>query len=61
MFGADDVDPECTQEKFEVEEESEVIRPLPTPDMPTRSEFLDHCITHHLYRSWCEHCVGQGI
>ena len=61
VFGADDVEPECTLEEFEAEEESEVVRQLPTPDMPTRSEFLDHCVTHYPYRSWCKHCVeGRG-
>ena len=28
------------------EEEADVSRPLPTPEMPTRSEFEDHCVTH---------------
>ncbi len=61
VLGADDVEPECTVEEFEAEEESEVIRQLPTPEMPTRSEFLDHCVTHYPYRSWCKHCVeGRG-
>ena len=57
VFGADDVDPECTSEEFEAEEESEVIPKLPTPEMPTRSESLDHCVTHYPHRSWCKHCV----
>ena len=37
VFGADDVEPECTLQDFEAEEESEVIQQLPTPEMPTRS------------------------
>ena len=42
-------------------EEATVARPLPTPDMPTRSEVLDHCVTHTPYRSWCKHCIeGRG-
>ena len=51
VFGADDVEPECTLE-FAAGEELEVIRQLPNPEMPTRSEFLDHCVTHYPYRSW---------
>ena len=43
------------------EEEAMVAKPLPTPDTPTRSEFLDHCVTHTPYRSWCKHCFeGRG-
>ena len=38
------------------EEEADVARPLPTPEMPTRSEFEDHRVTHVPYRSWCNHC-----
>ena len=42
-------------------EEATVARPLPTPDTPTRSEVLDHCVTHTPYRSWCKHCrEGRG-
>ena len=47
--------------EIDAEEEAEVIRSLPTPTMPTRSEFLDHCVTHHPYRAWCKHCIeGRG-
>ena len=43
------------------EEEAMVATPLPTPDTPTRSEVLDHCVTHTPYRSWCKHCIeGRG-
>ena len=45
----------------QVEEEADVARPLPTPEMPTRSEFEDHCVTHVPYRTWCNRCVeGRG-
>ena len=34
---------------------------LPTPYQPTRSEYLDHCVSHFPYRSWCRHCLeGRG-
>ena len=45
----------------QIEEEAEAVRPLPSPVAPTRSDFLDHCVTHCPYRSWCRHCVeGRG-
>ena len=43
------------------EEQAEDIVKLPTPNQPTLSEYLDHCVTHYPYRSWCPHCVeGRG-
>ena len=43
------------------EQEAENVKRLPTPDMPTRSEMLDHRCTHVPYRAWCPHCVeGRG-
>ena len=34
---------------------------LPSVYQPTRSEFLDHCISHYPFRIWCRHCVeGRG-
>ena len=47
--------------EINAEEEAETIRILPSPSLPTLSEFLDHCVTHYPYRAWCEHCVeGRG-
>ena len=52
------------EEKIEAlaeEEEAHVVPTLPTPYQPSRSEYLDHCVTHYPYRSWCSHCVeGRG-
>ena len=43
------------------EEQAEDIAKLPTPNQPTLSGYLDHCVTHYPYRSWCPHCVeGRG-
>ena len=43
------------------EEESEAVHTLPTPYQPTKSEYLDHCVTHCPYRVWCAHCnEGRG-
>lgn len=44
------------------EEEDAVCGPcLPTPYQPTRSEYLDHCVTHYPFRAWCRHCLeGRG-
>ena len=34
---------------------------LPSVYQPTRSEFMDHCISHFPFRVWCRHCVeGRG-
>ena len=43
------------------EEQAETVNPLPTTFQPTLSQYLDHCITHYPYQSWCPHCVeGRG-
>ena len=40
-------------------EEEQALIPgcLPNVYQPTRSEYLDHCVTHYPYRAWCRHCV----
>ena len=44
-------------------EEEQAVQPvarLPSYT-PTRSEYLEHCVTHNPYRPWCKHCVkGRG-
>ena len=48
-------------DELDAQEEADVAKPLLTPDMLTRSELLDHCVTHTPYRCWCRHCVeGYG-
>ena len=43
------------------EEPAARARPLPTPFQPSLSQYLDHCLTHYPYQSWCPHCVeGRG-
>ena len=43
------------------EEQALKVAPLPTPYQPTLSQFLDHCVTHYPYQSWCPYCVeGKG-
>ena len=45
------------------DEEEQAANPglLPSVYQPTRSEFLDHCITHYPFRAWCKHCLeGRG-
>ena len=39
------------------EEEYECIPCLPTQYQPSRSEYLDHCVTHYPSRAWCRHCL----
>ena len=58
----DEVKPDNVESfQAEVEEEAEVIKPLPTPETPTRSDVLSHRVTHDPYRPWCEDCVeGRG-
>ena len=41
----------------EAEEEAETQRPFRDPGMPSRREFLEHCLTHIPPRPWCPHCV----
>ena len=64
IYGADEVEPggdQADELEAQVEEEVAVVQPLSTPDTPTRSKYLDHCVTHAPYRSWCRHCVeGRG-
>ena len=54
IYGADDVktdDDHQHELETQLEEEAERARPLPTSEMPARSEFLDHCVTHCPYRT----------
>ena len=54
IYGADEVEPggdQADELEAQVEEEAAVLQPLPTPDTPTRSEYLDHCVTHAPYGS----------
>lgn len=52
---------EPAHDELEAQEEADVAKPLPTPDMPTPSELLDLCVTHTPYQSWCRHCrEGRG-
>ena len=41
----------------EEEEDAAVVPSLPTPNMPTLSQVLEHNVTHCPYRVWCRHCV----
>ena len=55
---------EGQQEQGEMfaEVEQEVARAAKLPTYaPTRSEYLEHCVTHNPFRPWCKHCVeGRG-
>ena len=45
----------------EEEEQAEMPLVLPSVYQPTRSEYLDHCVTHYPFRAWCKHCLeGRG-
>ena len=43
------------------EEQAQVPASLPNAYQPKRSEYLDHCPRHYLFRAWYRHCLeGQG-
>ena len=45
----------------EEEEQAEMPLCLPSVYQPTRSEYMDHCVTHFPFRAWCKHCLeGRG-
>ena len=54
----------CEDEEIQAaleEEPAAEMRSLPTPFQPSLSQYLDHCLTHYPYQSWCPHCVeGRG-
>ena len=60
VFGVeDDVDKEL--KASDDGEQAVRIVPLPTPFQPSLSQFMDHCVTHYPYQSWCPYCVeGRG-
>ena len=39
------------------EEQAEMPLCLPSVYQPTRSEYLDHCVTHYPFRAWCKDCL----
>ena len=47
--------------RAEEEEQAEMPLCLPSVYQPTRSEYMDHCVTHYPFRAWCKHCLeGRG-
>ena len=57
--------PPCDMEDqiVAIDEEEQALAPqnLPSVYQPTRSEYLDHCVTHYPFRAWCKHCLeGRG-
>ena len=39
-----------------------VLKPLPSPNMPTAAELEEHNLTHCPSRTWCPHCMrGRGV
>ena len=46
---------------YEEEEQAVMPKCLPSVYQPTRSEYLDHCVTHYPFRAWSKHCLeGRG-
>ena len=60
IFGMEDGTGEELRASEEEEQAVKVV-PLTSPFQPTLSQYLDHCVTHYPYQSWCPHCVeGKG-
>ena len=56
----DDHDGESIVEKDQEDEEpleSQQLRVGRFPVKPSDAEVEEHRLTHHVYRSWCRHCV----
>ena len=56
-------EPPIADELIAAEEQEPAEMPLVLPSVyqPTRSEYLDHRVTHYPFRAWCKHCLeGRG-
>ena len=59
--GGDAFSPDELCAPCDEEEQAEMPMCLPSVYQPTRSEYLDHCVTHFPFRAWCRHCLeGRG-
>ena len=57
-------DPLDADELIAADEQEQAEMPLVLPQVyqPTRSEYLDHCVSHYPFRAWCRHCLqGRGL
>ena len=60
VMPVDEAEQEVGELNAEKEQEVQPVARFPSYT-PTRSEYLDHCVTHNPYRPWCKHCVnGRG-
>ena len=60
-FGEEEEQVDEMKAADEEEEQAEMPLCLPSVSQPTRSEYLDHCVTHYPFRVWCRHCLeGRG-
>ena len=50
---SDEIEAVDEEEEEEEEEEYECIQCLPAQYQPSRSEFLDRCVTRYPFRAWC--------
>ena len=39
-------------------EETDPVRTLPTPKLPSRSEIEQHEVDHIPHENWCDHCAS---
>ena len=54
LVGGDDDAEEIVQSQ---EEDTQPMKTMPTPEMPTEAEVEEHRIDHLPYRNWCRECV----
>ena len=60
VLPVDEAEQEVEELHADEEQEVQPVARLPSYT-PTRSEYMDHCVTHNPYRPWCKHCVsGRG-
>ena len=48
-------------ERFEAEDEAELVRKITDPRLPSQKDVDEHWIMGHpTYRNWCEVCACEG-
>ena len=55
------VDDEEEPKAADEEEQAETVNLLPTPFQPALSLYLNYCITHYPYQSWCPVSKGAVV
>ena len=59
--GRKEKEDEGTPRRMGQEAEGGRMRSIGDPRLPSKTEVVNHCLTHVPYRNWCPHCVwGRG-